>query len=172
VGDNTDVAGVLEALEALGAEGPILLVGTGGSARAVAAAARTRGEALLVRSRRAERAREFAAWARALGVPAARADGGEPAGVVVNATPIGLNPSDPPPAPLGRLERCARALDLAYGAHSTALVRVFRDAERPVLDGRRVLLGQGAAAFERFFPGVTAPREVMAAAVDRRLEIT
>ncbi len=33
-----------------------------------------------------------------------------------------------------------------------------------------MLVAQGARAFERFFPQVTAPREVMAAAVERALE--
>jgi shikimate 5-dehydrogenase len=32
-----------------------------------------------------------------------------------------------------------------------------------------MLVAQGAYAFERFFPGVTAPREVMAAAVRQAL---
>jgi shikimate 5-dehydrogenase len=36
-------------------------------------------------------------------------------------------------------------------------------------DGREVLVQQGAAAFERFFPGVDAPVEVMRAAVTRAL---
>ncbi|MDX2193444.1 MAG: hypothetical protein NW201_08810, partial [Gemmatimonadales bacterium] len=46
-GENTDVDGVLEALHALGpADGPWLVAGTGGSARAVAAAAAERGAAL------------------------------------------------------------------------------------------------------------------------------
>jgi len=52
VGDNTDIEGILAALERMKApEGPWLLAGTGGSSRAVAAAARERGVALAVTSR-------------------------------------------------------------------------------------------------------------------------
>jgi shikimate dehydrogenase len=50
-GDNTDVAGLDETLAALGAEPPWLVVGAGGSARAVAAVAARRRVPLLVRSR-------------------------------------------------------------------------------------------------------------------------
>ncbi|MGD2136524.1 MAG: hypothetical protein PVF27_10200, partial [Gemmatimonadales bacterium] len=59
IGDNTDVRGVLDAVDALEGEGPWLLAGTGGAARAVAAAAREHGVQLLVRSRAADRARAF-----------------------------------------------------------------------------------------------------------------
>jgi shikimate 5-dehydrogenase len=37
-------------------------------------------------------------------------------------------------------------------------------------DGRLMLVAQGAHAFERFFPGVKAPVEVMAAAVEHGLK--
>ena len=36
-------------------------------------------------------------------------------------------------------------------------------------DGREMLVHQGAAAFERFFPGTAAPIDVMRAAVARAL---
>src|SRR3989454_10910919 len=62
VGDNTDVAGVLSALRALGGDGAgrWLVLGTGGSARAVAVAAAEAKAELQVRSRDPERARAFA----------------------------------------------------------------------------------------------------------------
>ena len=58
VGDNTDVAGVRATLEQLGVgsgEKRWLVVGTGGSARAVAVTAADAGATLWVRSRNAER---------------------------------------------------------------------------------------------------------------------
>jgi shikimate 5-dehydrogenase len=36
-------------------------------------------------------------------------------------------------------------------------------------DGRSMLVAQGMHAFQRFFPGTVAPREVMTAAVERAL---
>lgn len=167
-GDNTDVAGLLEALTPLGAKGPWLVAGTGGSARAVAAAARERSTTLLVRSRDPARAVEFAAWARAIGVDAV-ADDGRPVRTAFNATPLGLKADDPWPFPEERLTGCRTALDLVYRPGGTAWVRACRSRGMRAADGRAMLVAQGAYALERFFPGVVAPREVMAAAVRRAL---
>jgi shikimate dehydrogenase len=168
VGDNTDVAGALEALAALHAPGPWLVLGTGGAARSLAAAARARGVTLLVASRDPARAREFVAWAVELGVDALP-DDGRTAGTVINSTPLGLKAGDPPPCPAARLEGCEAALDLVYAAGETPWVRDCRRVGLRAADGRLMLVAQGAHAFERFFPGTTAPREVMAAAVNRAL---
>lgn len=168
VGDNTDVAGLLDALEPLGTTGPWLVAGTGGSARAVAAAARERAVTLLVRSRDPARAAAFAAWAREIGTDAL-VDDGRPAGTAVNATPLGLRPDDPFPIPDQRLNGCRAALDLVYCAGETRWVRACRRRGIQAADGRGMLVAQGAYAFERFFPGTMAPREVMAAAITREL---
>jgi shikimate dehydrogenase len=168
VGDNTDVAGVLDALDRVGAEPPWLLAGTGGSARAVAAAARDTATPLLVRSRDAVRAREFVEFAGRLGVNA-RPDDGRSVGTAINATPVGLSPSDPLPVPLERLDGCKAALDLVYAPGETAWCRECRGRGMRVSDGRTVLVGQGLHAFRRFFPDVTPPREVMMGVVQRML---
>ncbi len=164
VGDNTDVAGLLDALDALEPQSPWLVVGTGGSARAVAAAARARAARLLVHSRDPARATTFAAWAREIGVDAGP-DDGQSAATVINATPLGLKASDAPPVPADRLDGCRAAFDLVYAPGETAWVRACRARGLKAADGRGMLVAQGAYAFERFFPGVPAPREIMAAAV-------
>lgn len=165
-GDNTDVAGVIEALNASGAPRTAWEVaGTGGAARAVAEAALRVGARLAVRSRDAGRAAAFLEWAGQRGL--ARADPGE-AEVLLNATPLGLDPADgfpfPPPGP-----RVTHALDLVYGPGGTAWVRSLRAAGLRAEDGRGMLLAQGAASFECWFPGVPAPREVMGAALRNAL---
>lgn len=170
VGDNTDVSGVLDAIGDLDADGPWVVAGTGGAARAVAAAARERRVPLLVRSRSPERGREFVAWARALGVEAARTDDGRVAAVAINATPLGLDAADPLPFPEARLADCGGALDLVYRPGCTRWVQFCRERGMPATDGRTMLVAQGARALERFFPDVVAPREVMAAAVNRELD--
>jgi shikimate dehydrogenase len=169
-GDNTDVAGVLEALSALEAEGPWLVAGTGGAARAVAAAARERGVALLVQSRSPERARDFARWAQELGVPGVADDDGRPIGTAINASPLGLAPSDPYPFADARLDRGSAAFDLVYAAGATPWIRACRARGLRAADGRTMLVAQGARSFERFFPDAAAPREIMAATVQRALE--
>lgn len=168
-GDNTDVGGVLDALDALEAAGPWLLAGTGGAARAVAVAAADRGVALLVRSREPHRAREFADWARTLGVTA-RPDDGASAGTAINTTPLGLDPADPFPIPEDRWGSCEAALDLVYHAGETTWVRAAREAGLRAADGRAMLVAQGLRAFARFFPEAGAPpRAVMEAALRRVL---
>ncbi|NIN11538.1 MAG: hypothetical protein GTN62_08540 [Gemmatimonadales bacterium] len=170
IGDNTDVHGVLDALAALKAEGPWLVAGTGGAARAVAAAARERDMTLVVRSRSPKRARDFVAWARELGVSQVHTDDGRTVATAINATPLGLAPDHPRPIPEERLDGCKAALDLVYAPGATRWIRDCRARGIRAADGRTMLVAQGARAFERFFPQVTAPREVMAAAVERALE--
>jgi shikimate dehydrogenase len=128
------------------------------------------GTPLLVRSRTPQRAADFCAWARTLDPPpAARPDDGATAETVINATPLGLGPADAPPVPPERLTGTRVALDLVYRAGETAWVRECRARGLTSMDGRELLLQQGAAAFERFFPGQRAPREQMRAAIRRAL---
>jgi len=169
IGDNTDVHGVLDAIDHVEGEGPWLLVGTGGSARAVAAAARERDVALLIRSRRVDRARDFAAWARELGVPEALPDDGRTVETAINATPLGLQPNDAMPVAPERLDGCRAAVDLVYAPGETKWIRACRSRGLRSADGRIMLVAQGTRAFEHFFPGSVAPRDVMAAAVEHAL---
>jgi shikimate 5-dehydrogenase len=82
----------------------------------------------------------------------------------------GLGPDDDPPIPPERLEAGTAALDLVYAPGLTPWIRACRSRGLRAADGRTMLVAQGARAFERFFPGHTAPRAVMAAAVNRALE--
>ena len=167
-GDNTDVAGFMDAVERVDGTGPWLMAGTGGAARAVAAGARTLGTTLCVASRDAGRAREFVAWAREFGADAV-VDDGRPIETAINATPLGLRPEDALPFPSGRIDGCRAALDLVYARGETRWTRECRARGFKAADGRLMLVAQGAHAFERFFPGTAAPREIMAAAVERAL---
>lgn len=163
--DNTDVDGVLEALRELGvtADGsPWLVLGTGGSARAVAAAALELGAPLAVRSRDAARAARFAAWAAGLGVAPAEAAACR---IVLNATPLGLEADDPLPLVPAEVPELAVALDLVYARGGTRFVQAARAAGAAAADGRRMLLAQGVAAFRRWFPRREPPVEVMRAAL-------
>jgi len=172
IGDNTDVHGVSAALDRIGSTHHgerWLLVGTGGSARATAVVAADRGVTLYVRSRDSARANAFARWASGIGAKATVADGPVEIDVAINATPLGLAGHDPMPVDLNHMPGVRRALDLVYAPGETRWVRMLRERGIAAADGREMLVQQGAAAFERFFPGVTAPVEVMRAAVVRAL---
>lgn len=169
VGENTDVAGVLEAVRALAPpRGPWLLLGTGGSAHAVVAAAAEMGAPIAVHSRDATRAAAFASHARAMGLDEAPA---AECVLVVNCTPLGLGADDPLPLAAGQAPRATVALDLVYAPGETAWVRACRAVGWRAADGREMLVRQGASALERWFPGVRAPVEVMRAAVAAALRV-
>ena len=95
VGDNTDVPGLLDALHQLGmSNAPWFIAGSGGGARAAVLAAGEHGVSVAVRSRDAGRQKEFESWIASRGVPLV-----EPTecGVLINATPLGLQAGDPLP---------------------------------------------------------------------------
>ncbi len=167
VGDNTDLDGVLESLARLQAPATRwLVVGTGGSARAVIGAAVERGAHVAVRSRTPVRAAEFTAWAATLGVQSAEPSECE---VVLNATPLGLAKGDALPLDVATTPKAKVALDLVYQPGETPWVRLCRAKGLRAADGREMLVAQGAGSLERWFPKVRAPREVMRAAVARAL---
>lgn len=176
-GHNTDVDGARASIQALGggsqgSPGALhaVLIGSGGSAAAVLLAlaemgtsrvsilARTpaRAHALLTRVGIGGRVIDSALdheTGRALGE----------ADLVINCTPLGLRDTDPPPATLAQLSPRAAVFDLVYRPGSeqgTTWVRAARAQGHPAEDGLRMLVEQGAAAFETWF-GIPAPREVM-----------
>jgi shikimate dehydrogenase len=173
-GDNTDVAGSALAIRALLGGAPtgarVLLLGAGGAARAALAALADEGadEVVLV-NRTPERAaalvERFRGAALRLGVAGA---GETPAGgfdLAINATSLGLHAEDPLPLGPEWTGRVGAGFDMAYRRGGTAWVRSLRDAGVPASDGREMLLWQGVAAFERWWP-VPAPVEAMRAALD------
>jgi shikimate dehydrogenase len=167
VGGNTDVEGLLRALEPLEPPpGPWLIIGTGGGARAAAVAAARCGASVAIASRSAERASAFERWCgdRSPGpVPA------EGCRVVINATPLGLRSDDPLPLDPGAAPDAEVAFDMVYRTGETPWVRAMRASGRRAADGRGMLVAQGAGALQRWFPGIAPPTEIMRAAVDAAL---
>jgi shikimate dehydrogenase len=164
-GSSTDGQAVTDRVEAEGARAFVL--GAGGAAQAVATALMDAGCATFrVASRTPERGHALAVRLRHLfpGRPVFADEAWPPdagdADLVVNATPV----RDELLADLVGVRQVA---DLAYRADGgeTALIAAARTAgcER-IVDGLDVLVGQGAASFERW-TGLPAPREAMSAAV-------
>lgn len=175
-GDNTDVPAIRRVLEELaGGRTPadVLVLGAGGAGAAAALAAARLGARLVrIANRTPARADRLAARLAELGFPA-RAEAWPAAGtcdLVVNATSLGLRPSDPPPASFDRLIARA-ALDLVYGAPAdrdaagesrsgTSWTRAAAARGIPATDGLEVLLRQGGACYPRWF-GVEAPIDAL-----------
>jgi shikimate dehydrogenase len=169
VGDNTDVAGVHQAVVTLLGREPrderVSVVGAGGSAAAVLCAVeRWVGSTAAVYNRTMPRAQELVARFAAVAscaptLDAALAD----ATLVVNATTLGMGGHEVP-VPVERLPHAAAVLDLVYAPHETRWVREARAAGHPARDGIVMLVEQGAAAFERWF-GRAPDRAAMWAAL-------
>jgi shikimate dehydrogenase len=167
VGDNTDVGGFDVALRALlggDPRGRVALLGAGGGAAAVLAALE-RHDAVetALWGRSPERAKALAERFPRTRAVEFLAEAIRDADVVVNATPIGLDGADIPVNP-ALLRRRAAVMDLAYARGGTPWVRLARARGLRAEDGLRMLVEQGALAFERWF-GVAPDREAMWRAV-------
>jgi shikimate dehydrogenase len=165
---NTDVDGVLALFAAVGTpSGPWAIVGTGGSARAVVGAAIECGAPVAVRSRSPERAAEFTAWCVAIGAAVVEAT---EATVVINTTPIGLASTDGPAFAFPDFRAMRAVLDLTYRADGIpATIAAARTLGLPAVDGREMLLVQGAASWRTWFGDRRPPVEVMRAALAGRM---
>ena len=172
IGHNTDVAGAVAVLQSLKPGGlrdtTCVLLGAGGSSAAVLVALTMLGcPDIALSARTPERAERLSAR---VGVPVrivANAADLEAevrrAGLIINATPIGMH-DDRMPIDPQRMAPDAVAFDLVYRKGLTTWIRACRAAGRAAEDGRRMLLEQGAAAFTCWF-GQPAPFDVMANAL-------
>ncbi len=156
----------------------VMILGTGGAARAIALqCAKENSERLVIANRSFEKAqkladelRDFFVGPKVLG-PVARLQAiplEETAlrfqignvDLIVNATPLGLNRGDASPIPARLLAPHLMVYDTIYSAARTPLVSAAIEAGARATNGLSMLLHQGALAFEIWFQR-EAPIEVM-----------
>jgi shikimate dehydrogenase len=106
-----------------------------------------------------------ASGARAVSNPAAS---GLPYGVVVNATPLGLDESDPLPCDGALLGPGVLALDAPYRPGGTAFSREALRRGARLVDGFSLLLSQ-AAGQSALFTGLPADAATLAARLPARV---
>ena len=163
--ENTDASGVLTALPEQPRGRRALVLGAGGSARAVIWGLREAGAEVSIWNRTETKAERLA---RAFHVRCVA----EPADfdLLVNCTTLGLRQASrrPPesedlePFPFGAdaIRATHIVVDLVYGKHDTALLALARDRGARVVDGLEVLVRQGAASL-RIWTGLAPPLESM-----------
>jgi shikimate dehydrogenase len=160
----------------------VMILGGGGVARAIALqCARENCERLIIANRTfataqklVEGLREYFAGPKVLGpVPRLQAIPWEEAAIrfqiahldlIVNATPVGLNRSDPSPIPARLLAPHLMVYDTIYSEGRTSFVGAAIEAGARAANGLAMLLYQGALAFEIWFER-EAPIETMRAAL-------
>ncbi|MEM9087614.1 MAG: shikimate dehydrogenase [Cyanobacteria bacterium P01_F01_bin.53] len=176
-GTNTDAVGFLAPLQTLGRDWsntPAMVLGNGGAARAVVAACVQLGcPEVWVVGRSLDKLEAFAqSWSAAPEIAEKLAvvpweQLGEhlpKAGLVVNATPLGMHPevnaSPLSEAEIGRMGSGAIAYDLIYTPRPTRFLQKAHDAGLTAIDGLEMLVQQGAAALEIWLEQ-PAPVDVM-----------
>ncbi len=179
-GDSTDGAGFLAALESesvvVNPDARFVVLGAGGSARAVVYALAERGAAVIVANRNWYRAHQLAKDFAHLPGRVAPAELGREdtigralaagATALINATSVGMSPDDAgmPPVPIDALSPNTLVVDLIYRPAETRLLAAARGRGCRTQNGVEMLVRQGATAFTHW-TGLAAPISVMRDAV-------
>lgn len=169
VGHNTDVDGIKATIRALCAEGihgDVVVLGAGGAAAAVLVAISELPDAVHGRIHVVARSVHNAdVLSSRTGVPAVSQPSSDAVHwssvqLVINATPLGMRVNDPLPLDVAVLSAQSALFDLVYRREGTALVQAARARGLRAEDGLRMLVEQGASAFECWF-NTPAPRGAM-----------
>ncbi len=169
IGHNTDHLGFLAMLEGLPVPERAVILGAGGSSRAVAFALVSAGlRTITFAVRRPGASQEVVAamdaphvrWQEAAFGSSDLTAALEEAGLVINTTPVGMAPErDATPlegADLARLPAGAAVLDLIYNPSETRLMRLAQARGLAARNGLPMLIAQAAAAFS-IWTGRQAP---------------
>lgn len=171
IGDNTDAAGFLsdlnrhlsEAQSKIVNHKSVIVLGAGGSARAVVYALLNAGWEVTISARRLEQAQQLAASFTNYKLRITTFDL-QPStfDLMVNTTPVGMTPNiDQSPLPENlSLPSNAFVYDLVYNPSETKLVRVARAQGLSATTGLGMLIEQAALSFE-IWTGHIPPRDVL-----------
>jgi len=169
-GYNTDVYGFIEPLHKRHVDFRgmhVLLIGSGGAARAVVVALAEENAIakLIIANRDVQRANELATLGDRLGmkcevVPFEKATDFSPAcDLIVNATKLGMN-NEPSLIDHLHIQKGSIVYDIVYRPMVTDLIENAKYAQASVVYGYEMLIEQGAKAFE-IWTGLSAPRDAM-----------
>lgn len=174
LGANTDGDGCCNALEAAGANlagARIIVIGAGGTARAIVDAATRRGAGdIVIINRSPQRSSEAAAISNIARV----GDLNEisQASVVVNATPVGMGAltDSETPFDVGLLRAQQIVLDAVYHPLQTPLLRAAQSCGAVAVDGLHMLVHQ-AALQQQFWLGRLPDLAIMRQAALNEIEV-
>lgn len=186
IGDNTDGEGFGRSLAETGlnmAQRTAVVLGAGGAARSVVfQLLRMQCPEIVIANRTRERAQDLADAAVAAGFPqgivraigwdddAELSDSIRRCGLLAQTTRVGMHPDTDamPPVSEQSLHVDLLVYDLIYNPAETRLMNLARRRGCRTLNGAKMLVYQGAAAFERWL-GRTPPVDIMERAITERL---
>lgn len=180
IGYNTDVQGVIFALERAGLtplRGLAVIIGAGGAARAVVTALALMGcEEILILNRTEERGitlaheaeKRYGIRCRGLKLTYKNLERNvEDADLIVNATSLGMHPEiDQSPVPKELIPEGAAVFDVVYTPLETRFLREAKERGAKTIPGIDMLIGQGASSFKLWtgkeFPVETVKKRLIA----------
>ncbi len=171
-GYNTDAHGALKALEEAKVDiedKNVLIVGAGGSARAIAFALAERGATIVITNRTESRGLKLAEDVRSVGdcifYPYDRiTDLKGKIDMVINCTPLGMKGFEQKlPVPESLIENII-VFDIVYNPIETQLIKLAKRRGCKVVYGLDMLVYQGAEAF-KIWTGLDPPVDIMRKAV-------
>ncbi len=171
-GYNTDWIGANQALEMI-VDLPgstVLVVGAGGSARAIGFGLQEKGATVILANRTLTRGQALAGDLNCECYPLAEINNLK-VDALVNATSVGMTPNvDETPVPKQVLKNIPAVMDIVYAPSETRLLKEAKEAGCKTVSGTYMLLFQGAAQFE-LWTGRKAPVDVMREKLFSQLKI-
>ncbi|HPQ54396.1 MAG TPA: shikimate dehydrogenase [Spirochaetota bacterium] len=176
-GHNTDGFGAVLALRKTGTEvsgSHALVIGNGGSARAIAFTLLSEGCGVTITGRNPDRFMPLVEDLGKTGKPVQgqliselNPDITKQFGIIINTTPVGMEPdTTQSPLPESLLHRGRTVFDIVYAPEETAFLRAAREKGCRTIHGKEMLLYQGVRQFE-LWTGKEGPVEIMRAALKR-----
>lgn len=161
-GFNTDWEGATRALEEKISlrNRKVVILGAGGSARAIGFGMQERGADFVLASRTEARGK---ALADVLSCPWISLNESEElkGDILINATSVGMQPNvDNSPVPATILYQFKVVMDIVYAPLKTRLLQEAEEAGCEIINGLEMLLYQGVAQFE-MWTGKSAPVDIM-----------
>ena len=161
MGTNTDWMGSVKAIEEIcplnGKK--VLVIGSGGSAKAIVMGLVERGAIVHIANRTVEKARKladhFGCSSSGLKIPADISFD-----ILINATSIGMNDVSQMPVDSNVIKKADVVMDIVYSPLETLLLKTASSMGKTTINGLKMLLYQAISQFE-LWTGNTAPKGVM-----------
>ena len=171
-GYNTDWIGANQALETIVdlPASTVLVLGAGGSARAIGFGLQEKGATVILANRTLAKGQALARDLNCEFYPL-EAIKDLKVDALVNATSVGMTPHvDATPVPKTVLKNVSAVMDIVYAPSQTRLLREAQQAGCKTVNGAYMLLYQGVAQFE-LWTGRKAPLDVMKETLFTRLQV-